>query len=345
MIVQGAYSMTDNSNAKRQAGICFNLKRNTSNDADEEYDEIETIDFLKERLECLGFEVLLAEQDEHLFEKLHAHVLDFVLNIAEGKGKTRSRESQVPCIFEWLNIPYYGSDPASLAITLDKWLTYVLLKNSSIPVPQMFNVEDMTQMQDMSIPFDGRKYIVKPRWEGSSKGIFNDSVVTSIDKCREKVSYIINTYNQPALVEEFVEQDEITVGVCGNEELEILGMMKISQYDAVETFVYSIENKRDWQKKIKYELVQGDVREKTVKLLRQYAMAAFNVLGLRDVARIDFRVDNAGIPKIIDVNPLPGLSPKYSDLMLMSKLHGNKFVDVIDKIIAISLKRNKINYK
>ena len=337
--------MTDNSNAKHQAGICFNLKRNTSNDVDEEYDEIETIEFLKERLEYLGFEVLLAEQDENLFEKLHAHALDFVLNIAEGKGKTRSRESQVPCILEWLNIPYYGSDPASLAITLDKWLTYVLLKNSSIPVPRMFKVEDMRQMQDMSIPLDGCKYIVKPRWEGSSKGIFNDSVVTSIAKCRDKVSYIINTYNQPALVEEFVEQDEITVGVCGNEELEILGMMKISQYEAVETFVYSIENKRDWQEKIKYELAEGNVRERTVTLLRQYAMAAFNVLGLRDVARIDFRVDSAGIPKIIDVNPLPGLSPKYSDLMLMSKLHSNKFVDVIDKIIAISLKRNKINHK
>jgi len=335
--------MAGNSNVKHQAGICFNLKRNNSGDADEEYDEIETIEFLKARLERFGFEVLLAEQNEYLFEKLCTHALDFVLNIAEGKGKTRSRESQVPCILEWLNIPYYGSDPASLAITLDKWLTHVFLKNASIPVPQMLTVQDMDQMQQIIIPFDGCKYIVKPRWEGSSKGIFNDSVVSSMSKCRDKVSDIISAYNQPALIEEFIEQDEITVGVCGNDELEILGMIKISPHDSAEAFVYSIENKRDWQRKIKYERAEGVVAEKTLKLLRQYAMAAFKVLGLRDVARIDFRIDNAGIPNVIDVNPLPGLSPKYSDLMLMSKLNNKKFADVVDKILRISLQRNKIN--
>ncbi|MFH1459381.1 MAG: ATP-grasp domain-containing protein [Candidatus Omnitrophota bacterium] len=326
-----------------RAGICFNLKRNINNDSEEEYDEIETIEFLKERLESFGFEVLLVDQDENLFNKLYTGSLDFALNIAEGKGKTRSRESQVPCILEWLNIPYYGSDPVSLAITLDKWLTYIVLKNAAIPVPQMHTVENISQMQELSISFGQSKYIVKPRWEGSSKGIFNDSVVSSIDKCRDKVKYIINTYNQPALIEEFVEQDEITVGVCGNETVEILGMMKISQYEACKDFVYSIENKRDWRLRIKYECAESVIQEKILKQLKQYAIAAFKVLGLRDVARIDFRVDNAGIPKIIDVNPLPGLSPKYSDLMLMSKLHNQKFVDVIDKILTISLKRNKIN--
>lgn len=330
-------------NQKLRAGICFNLKRNTDSDLDEEYDEIETIEFLKVRLEALGFEVLLTEQDEFLFDKLYNLDLDFVLNIAEGKGRTRGRESQVPCVLEWLNIPYYGSDPVSLAITLDKSLTYVLLKNASIPVPQMFTVEDMGQIQKMAIPFDGRKYIVKPRWEGSSKGIFNDSIVSSLNKCREKVRHILKYYNQPALIEEFVEQEEITVGICGNKEPEIIGMMKISQYEAVKPFIYSIENKRDWRARIKYECAEGTVKEKTLKSLRQYAMEAFRVLGLRDVARIDFRIDNAGIPKIIDVNPLPGLSPKYSDLMLMSSLYNKKFVDVIDKILRISLKRNKIH--
>lgn len=328
---------------KLRAGICFNLKRDTNSDADEEYDEIETIEFLKERLERLGFEVLLAEQDAFLFEKLHKGGLAFALNIAEGKGKTRNRESQVPGVLEWLDIPYYGSDPASLAITLDKWLNYVMLKNAAIPVPQMVTISEISQMQGMSIPFDGRKYIIKPRWEGSSKGIFDDSVVVSFEKCRDKVKYILNEYKQPALIEEFVEQEEITVGVCGNEQLEILGMMKISQNVQTETFVYSIENKRDWQTRIKYERAEGIIQEKTLNMARQYAMAAFKVLGLRDIARIDFRVDNQGIPKIIDVNPLPGLSPKYSDLMLISKLHNKKFVDVVDKILNISLKRNNIN--
>ncbi|MBU1044016.1 MAG: ATP-grasp domain-containing protein [Candidatus Omnitrophica bacterium] len=328
---------------KLRAGICFNLKRETNSDSDEEYDEIETIEFLQKRLENLGFEVILAEQDQDLFAKLNGNKLDFVLNIAEGKGKTRSRESQVPCLLEWLNIPYYGSDPAALALTLDKWLNYIVLKNSSIPVPRMYTISDLQQLQSLSIPFDGRKYIIKPRWEGSSKGIFDDSVISSMDKCRDKVNFILTEYHQPALVEEFVENEEITVGLCGNQELEILGMMKISQNQQKETFVYSIENKRDWQAKIKYERAEEVIADKTLKLLRQYAMAAFKVLGLADVARIDFRVDNQGVPKIIDVNPLPGLSPKYSDLMLISQLHNKKFVDVVDKILNISLKRNNIH--
>lgn len=332
--------------SKPLAGICFNLKKSFSSDADEEYDEIETIEFLRERLEGFGFEVILIEQDKSLFEKLANHAFDFVLNIAEGIGKTRSRESQVPCILEWQNIPYYGSDPVSLAITLDKWLTNVLLKNADIPVPGMVVINGIDQIQEIDISFNRHKYIVKPRWEGSSKGIFNDSVVSSVSQCQGKLRDVIGKYSQPALVEEFIEQDEITVGVCGNgSELELLGMMKISQRNATPEFVYSIENKRDWREKIKYERADEVISVKVANLTAQYAKAAFGVLGLRDVARIDFRVDNNGIPRIIDVNPLPGLSPKYSDLMLMSKLYNKNFSDVVDKIITISLKRNKIDPK
>lgn len=321
-------------------GIIFNLRKNrNNNDDEEEYDDIETIDSLKKEIENQGFSVFLFEQNNELAENLCKMRPDFVLNLAEGVGRSRARESQIPALLESLNIPYSGSDPISLGIALDKYLTSAALRSAGIPVPKMFMIEengDTERLKDLFV--NNNLFVVKPRWEGSSKGIFLNSIVADSVSLSERIRAVHLNYHQPALVEEFVDGDEITVAVRGNHSADILGMMKIMPKEKTERFIYSLEVKRDWQARIEYlpeSSIPHDVRSK----LTEYALAAYRVLELRDFARIDFRVGKDNIPKIIDINPLPGLSPRYSDLPILYRLQGKTYSNLIKMLLEDSFKR------
>lgn len=323
-----------------RAGLCFNLKMaNGGSDDDEEYDEIETIDFLEEQLIAVGFDVIRYEQDEQLFQRLGKDRPDFVLNIAEGRGKTRNRESQVPAVLDWLNIPHYGSDAVAMGVTLDKFLTQAVLKSAGIPVPHLYLCYSPADVAVKNIDWTDQKYIVKPRWEGSSKGVFPNSVVSSPQECQERVGFVVENYQQAAVVEEFLVGAEVTVAVIGNRNPFVLGMMHISEKGSQEPFVYSLEHKRDWEKRIRYRLAEEILGPDALEQLHCHALAAFQALDLRDIARIDFRFDETGVPKIIDVNPLPGLSPRYSDIMLLCGLMKRDYPSLVKEIIHVALER------
>ncbi len=320
--------------------IVFNLKRPDAGDRYEEYDEIETIEALKAEIEKSRFRVVLVEQGEDLARELLRVQPDFVFNLAEGIGGGRAREAQVPCILESLGLPYSGSDPVAMGITLDKYLTRLVLKSAGIPVPGMKMIGDDRDLAGARGLFRAKKtFIVKPRWEGSSRGIFLNSVVRSFRELEERVNAVRENYRQPALVEEFLEGDEITAGVCGNHPPYLLGMMKIvPRKKSREVFLYCLENKRDWRQKIKYEpeeSIPGVVRDRVAA----YALKAFRALELRDVARIDFRLGRDRVPRIIDVNPLPGLSPHYSDLPILCRLKGISYPELIRIVLSEALSR------
>jgi D-alanine-D-alanine ligase len=325
-------------------GITFNLKRKDSNstwdDAYEEYDEPTTINAIKREIEKMGFDVILLEEDDNFLEKLLSHKPDFVFNIAEGRGNSRTRESYVPAILESMGIPYTGSDPLSLGITLDKLICNRLLKSEGVAVPVMYEIKNEDKLTFLKDMFqDGRRVIVKPRWEGSSKGIFLDSVVDNLEDLKSKVSFVLSKYKQPALVEEFLPGDEITVGVVGNTSPYVVGMMRISYKRKNKTdFLYSLETKRNWKRIVKHE-----GKESIPKIIQEkvedYALRAFLLLGLRDFARIDFRLDVQACPKIIDVNPLAGLSPHYSDLPIAAQLNGLSYSELINLILSEAFRR------
>lgn len=327
-------------------GIVYNLKPlDVSSDAYEEYDEFATIEALKHEIEKFGYDVILLEYDSSFLKRIAEERPDFVVNIAEGMGISRNRESQVPVILESLGIPYTGSDGLSLAAVLDKHFTYRLLRAAHIPVPEQFLVRRDTEVKLLRNIFKSSpRWIVKPRWEGSSKGIFLTSVVKNYDSLYEQVSRVINDYKQAAVVEEFLEKDEITVGVAGNHSPRILGMMKIVPVDIdAGNFIYSIEIKRSWQEKVRY-LPQNSIAAVSQGWISALALKIFSSLELRDMARIDFRLDSKNIPKVIDVNPLPGLSPRYSDLPILWSLAGNKYSDLIQLFLSEAFSRYGLKF-
>ncbi|MFH1846873.1 MAG: ATP-grasp domain-containing protein [Candidatus Omnitrophota bacterium] len=326
-------------------GIIYNLKTHAGiNDSSEEYDDPETIESLASEIQRYGYRVLRFQHDNDLTKKLLSEQPDFILNIAEGKGNTRARESQVPCILESLRIPYSGSDPVILGITLDKYLTNLVLKSAGIPVPQAYSIsseKDLNLLPDIFEEYN--RFIIKPRWDGSSKGIFSDSLVSDRARLEKQVRHILETCGQPAIIEEFLENDEITVGVLGNKEPKIIGMMRISPSLKTEKpFIYCVDNKRTWRETVKYEPDTVLPRE-TKLLVENYALKAFHALELRDISRIDFRLGKDNIPRIIDVNPLPGLSPDYSDLPIMYRLSGKSYSSLIRAILYTSFERHSLN--
>ncbi len=332
-----------------KVGIAYNLRRQAEvgqpDDLYEEYDCMDTVRSISGEIERYGFETCMLEQDENFLEKIFQNKPGFVFNIAEGVGGTRGREAQIPSILESIGIPYSGSDGVSLSITLDKYLTHKILSSSNIRVPAFYHFAAEEDFENSEEIFDYHELcIVKPRWEGSSKGVFKDSIAQTHEEMKDKVRRIWKMYKEPAIVEEYLPGDEITVGIMGNGTQKVLGMMRIVPLHKEEGhFLYSLQHKREWEELIKYqgpETIPDHVR----KALSDAAKKTFKVMDLRDVARIDFRLDTNGIPRVIDVNPLPGLSPRYSDLIILHRLSGGEYKEIIRGILKESFHRNNLEW-
>ncbi len=326
-----------------RVGITYNLKRShhhsDSDDLFEEYDSEETILSLEREIQKYHCIPLRFEQDHTLQERLRHNPPDFVFNIAEGLGQGRGREAQVPCLLESLGIPFSGSDSTAMGITLDKYLCQSLLGRENIPVPDMRLLfpETLGNGEEELLEKHG-KILIKPRWEGSSKGVFPDSLVTQREELVQKALRIWDRYRQPALVEEYLPGEEYTVALVGNKTPRISGMMRIRPKQEEKDFLYSLVHKREWEDRVAYEGPEL-LDHHTRSALEYTALRAFRILELRDFARIDFRKDSRGIPRIIDVNPLPGLRPGYGDFTIASKLSGRSYEEVLRDILGESLER------
>lgn len=329
-----------------RVGIAFDLKSDHEapegrDDLLEEYDCEETINAIKDQLEAEGHEVLLLHSGERFINAILNTPVDIVFNIAEGAGG-RCREAHIPAVCEMLSIPYTHSDPLALALSLDKHLAIRVVKSAGIPVPEQILVEKSEQLTNNNFPLPA---IVKPVHEGSSMGITNTSFVTSGRKLTERAKELVEMFNQPVVVEEFLPGTELTVGIVGNNPPEIIGIMEISPAVSCENFIYSMETKRNHQKFVSYYCPPKSIDKSTICAVEEIAMKAYRVVGCRDVARVDVRISREGKPKFLEINPLPGLNPHYSDLCIMCSLSGISYYNLIMKIFHSACDRLKLQHE
>ncbi|HYT87340.1 MAG TPA: D-alanine--D-alanine ligase [Gemmataceae bacterium] len=327
-------------------GLTYDLKAEDNgaglpDDFQEEFDSPATIEAIASVLRRLGHEVSLLGDGRELLERLLARPPELVFNIAEGHGVSRSREARVPAVLEMLGIPYTGSDPLTLAATLDKDCAKRLAASAGVTIPQGFVLDPRSSILDLrssilDLPFP---VIVKPAWEGSSKGIRNKCLVASPAELEEVARSLRRDHPQPILVEEFIDGDELTVGLVGNDPPEIIGVMRVLPNETDRPFVYSLEVKRDFRRLVRYECPAQLPREVSAAVERA-ALAVWRVLGCRDVSRIDFRL-RGGVPYFLEVNPLPGLNPESSDLVILAELRGWSHAQLIERILAAALNRTK----
>lgn len=212
-----------------------------------EWDTQETVDAVAQAL-SLYHEVTLVEADESAYDRLRDGGFDFVFNIAEGMNGV-SREAQIPAMLEFLGIPYTGSDPLTLATCLDKSRTKEILSYHGIPASRFVVVNSFEEANGSSLRYP---LFVKPLHEGSSKGIYNSSYAENTEALRREVERILNDYEQPALVEEYLPGREFTVALLGNgSELRVLPPVEI-RFDSLPSEalpVYSYEAKWLWDTK------------------------------------------------------------------------------------------------
>ncbi len=309
-----------------------------TDDDEEEFDSPATIESLASALRELGHDVdLLGDGEPMLRRLLDGPRPDLVFNFAEGAGASRSREARVPAVLEMLGIPYTGSDPLTLAVTLDKQCAKRLVRGAGIATPDWLVVEDEVENFRDRLATLPLPVIIKPAYEGSSKGIHSASLVEDYDRLFEVVEQLAGAYRQPILVEEFIDGEELTVGVIGNKPRDVFGIMRVVPVNHEGPFIYSLEVKRDWEQRVRYEC-PARLSAIDMRAVEKAALAVWKTLDCQDFARIDFRLRNH-VPYFLEVNPLPGLNPQCSDLVLMAAALGIEYRDLIARIVEAAVQR------
>jgi D-alanine-D-alanine ligase len=324
-----------------RVGITYNLKKDFAPsddqpiDALEEFDAEETIDAIRHVLEGDGHDVTKLGGGTGLIDRLRKTPVDMVFNIAEGHGG-RNREAHIPALLEFLGIPYTGSDPLTLSLTLDKSAAKRVLVSEGIPTPGFKKVERLEDLEGLTLRYP---LFVKLCYEGSSKGVRLDSKVWDLPSLKKKTGWLLETYRSPVLVEEFIQGPEFTVGILGNKAPSVLGVMQIEiKGVSPSEAIYSLEVKREWEEKVQY-LCPPPIDASLLKRIEEVALRSYKVLECRDVSRVDIRVGEDGEAYFLEVNPLPGLSPLYGDLPIMAKRMNWSYAQLVRTIFHHALER------
>ncbi len=329
---------------KKIIGLTFDLKTDYTfqagdpPDANAEFDHPSTIDVIAKAIGSQGYQVKRIGNVSSLIETMDDLGVDMVFNISEGQTG-RNRESQVPMLLEMKGIPCVGADALTLSLTLDKIMAKRVFIAENIPTPKFFEVKNLDALagtDHMRFPL-----IVKPRCEGSSKGMSESSRVQTMEELRRQAEYIIQTYKQPALVEEFIAGQEFTVAVVGNDPPEALPVVqikidgKLKLNDKFYTFSRVASDKLEY---ICPARIPATLRER----LMQLALQTYEAVECRDFGRVDFRVDNDGNPYVLEINPLPSLST--ADVFpLVAREVGLTYEAILGRIIESAWKRYQLN--
>lgn len=347
---------------KFRVAVLANLRKNAPSfdgmniDQWDDLDSEETVYALVEAIRSAGNVSEFLEGDISLFQTLTSFKPDICFNICEGHFGD-AREAQVPALLEMMRMPYTGSKVLTLALALDKPMTKRVLTYHDLPTPPFQVFERVTDplSDDMSFPM-----FVKPSREGTGMGVSARSVVSNLSELMEQVAHVLETYKQPALVEHYIEGREITIGVIGNLRRPVARRMpeddEAPHIHAGLKFLppleIDLEPYKDsdavYSNRLKVELahdltyyVPAPIEEQLLEELNWYAAAVFRVTGALDVSRVDFRLDihDHLKPYILEINPLPGLAPGISDLVLEAQAEGIDHAELVNMILDAALRR------
>jgi D-alanine-D-alanine ligase len=301
------------------------LERGYSMDETAEFDKEETVAALEDVLKRLGYETERIGNVFELVEKLAAgKKWDMVFNIAEGLYGD-GRESVVPALLDQYRIPYVFSGPVVMGLSLNKYLARLVVEAAGVPVSPgiiAVTVRDIDNASSLTYPL-----FVKPVAEGTGKGITTRSVVNDSDSLVTLVTELLEKYNQPVLIEEYLPGREFTVGVTGSgTDVTVIGGMEVICKD---NLPYSVEVKENYQDIVKYLLIDDSYRDEC----NAVALASWRALNAVDACRVDMKADRNGRICFIEANPLAGLNPVHSDLPILSRFNGVEYYSLMEMIM------------
>ncbi len=325
--------------------LTYNLKPASTqvwDDTYAEWDDAETIEAVRNAL-APGHDVVLLEASTEMAGQIVRVAPDLVFNMAEGLRGAR-REAQLPALLEQLEIPFTGSSSQTLTVGLNKAETKRVLRQHGLPTPDGI----VMYQPDQACEFTSFPLIVKPLYEGSSKGIWGESVVSTPASLRRQVRHVLERYGQPALVETFLPGREFTVALLGNgAHVAVLPVVEIC-FAALHREVvpiYSYEAKWLWdtpERPLDIFHCPANIEPALAERLTALCQRAFEVLECRDWCRIDVRLDAGGDPAILEVNPLPGILPhadSHSCFPQAAAQAGMTYADLIRRVVKLACER------
>jgi len=321
-----------------KVGLTFDLRswyldRGYSMEDTAEFDKQETVDAIAQTLRNMGFETEEVGNCFQLIEALAAgRKWDLVFNIVEGLYGD-GRESVVPAILDQYKIPYVFSGPVILGISLNKYLSRLIVAAAGVPVCPGMLISNKKDISKCTLEYP---LFIKPVSEGTGKGINEKSMVKTPAELKLMAEWILERFNQPALVEEYLPGREFTVGVVGqgNDAVAIGGM----EIECKDNLPYSIEFKENYQEFCKYYPLAKEYADEC----KTVALNVWKALGGVDAGRVDVKADRNGRICFIEVNPLAGLHPVHSDLPILSKMVGINYQMLMEMIMKSTLKRHNL---
>lgn len=353
----GRTSMLPASMALRRIGIVYELfgayprRPGDPADAEVEYEPEATLLALEAGIRRLGHDPVRFGRPHDLLAAAAkvdlAAEADAALTIAEGHG-SRNREAWAPVLLEMLGIPQLGSDALTLSLSLDKAWTRAVVAEQGVPVAPGRIVRSAADAESLDPP-GSFPCFVKPRWEGSAKGIGRQSRVDDRSGLVTAVGRILDLYRQPALVEQFLPGPEYTVTLFGNDPPRALPVLQRALECESRIGLHAVAPKpgESSGETLDREIATGpplqhctpgalDAALET-ELVR-LARLAFAALECRDFARVDFKCDGAGQPRFLEINPLPSFGPDGS-FGVHAELLGRPLEDLLADVLGAGLRR------
>lgn len=323
-------------------GITYNLgsdyefQSDDPPDAAAEFDTPATIEGLTNAIQAFGHEPIPIGDGKKLFQFLSNNKVDLIFNIAEGYNG-RAREAQIPALLDMMQIPYVGSDAVTLGVALDKVMTKQIMKAERIPTAPFLKVSRAEDLNGVPLRFP---LFAKPVHEGTGKGIDATSKIMNYPKLKSKVKFLIKTYKEPVLIEEYLEGDEYTVGIVGTPP-KVIGTMQIVFDTSKSEDFYSYHVKEDYESLVHY-ICPPKMDSDKLQQIEDMALHSYRVLDCKDFGRVDLRCDAEGNPHFLEINPLAGLNPQHSDLSIIARHNGIHYEDLIGRILQSAITRNKL---
>ena len=265
---------------------------------------------------------------------------DLVFNLTESYAGDDTKDMNMAAYLDLLGASYTGAGPHSLYLAQDKALAKKIFAFHGIKTPYFATSYrgKLDHSHDIEFPL-----IVKPTSEDGSIGIDATSVVNSVKELMEKIHYIQEEFDSPALIEEYIEGREIYASILGNDSPEVLPLVELDLSRLPEGTPHIAGTDVKWEKETEaYKVTKAapveDLPEPTVKRLSDTALAAYQALKLRDYGRIDLRLSKKGEVFVIEANPNPWLSTS-AEFVMAARKAGRSYTQLIGEIVDLAVAR------
>ncbi len=314
-------------------------------DAHVEFEPESTIEALEAAILHIGHRPVRLGSPMQLLTRIGSREcleVDVAFNLAEGFGG-RNREAWAPVLLEMAGIATIGSDALSLSLSLDKAWANRWLAEAGIPVAAHASLSSAGDVAEMKEPA-AFPLFVKPRWEGTAKGIRDSSRVDSLEALSREVERIVSQYDQPALVETFLPGAEYTVTLIGNDPPRVFPALQRALENETGIGLHALEGPESSVVLDEGALrgldhrTDGILTPQLEARLADLSLRAFEALACRDFARVDFKLDAVGQPVFLEINPLPTFAPDGT-FGILAELEGCSLSEMLGRCISAGLER------